>query len=248
MFDGLEPFAKSLAGLIDLPDVATLDARLFGPLRADLTRPFEHALEVQSPRASRRSLRERTPKALESLYDVRITEAKRIPTRERSWHDLMNALVFSAFPASKIALHARHALELAAHFKQWGQLPNARSRLQDMLALLDEGGVLLVGNKDVLDEVRPVVSEGRARDLVPAIGEGKLRAIVFGHAILEHELLGAPLPRAAVVLLEDCDPLGGRELILRLDQALATFVDRIDPRTASAPNAPGLDVAPLFQR
>jgi hypothetical protein len=35
----------------------------------------------------------------------------RIPTRERSWHDVFNVLAFALYPNSKAALHARcHAL------------------------------------------------------------------------------------------------------------------------------------------
>ncbi|HSO36534.1 MAG TPA: DUF3025 domain-containing protein, partial [Labilithrix sp.] len=66
--------------------------------------------ERQRPVARRR----RGPRDPSSMYDARI-KAGCVPTRPGSWHDLMNALVWATFPASKRALHERqHELVVPA--------------------------------------------------------------------------------------------------------------------------------------
>jgi hypothetical protein len=80
------------------------------------------------------------------LYDARIVNERVVPTRPRMWHDFLNALVWLTFPKAKLALHRRQH----AAIEKWipagaTQLPNARTREQDALALIDEGGVLLLG-------------------------------------------------------------------------------------------------------
>lgn len=82
------------------------------------------------------------------LYDARIVNDRVVPTRPRMWHDFLNALVWATFPQAKLALHRRQH----AAIEKWippgaTQLPNARTREQDALALIDEGGVLLVEEK-----------------------------------------------------------------------------------------------------
>lgn len=108
--------------------------------------------------------RRRTPRDPASMYDARIVNEGVVPTREGSWHDLMNALVWATFPRAKKALHARqHGLVRIA---QPGESLR-RPRELDALALLDEGGVAVT--KD----------GGR---------------VVFGHAIYEGYVLGWPAP------------------------------------------------------
>ena len=82
------------------------------------------------------------------LYDARIVNDRVVPTRPRMWHDFLNALVWATFPRAKLALHRRQH----AAIEKWippgaTHLPNARTREQDALALIDEGGVLLVEGK-----------------------------------------------------------------------------------------------------
>ncbi len=211
-FDGVRHVAAPLAALEAFPSVAELDARLAGSPR----------LEAQSqPPRPRRARGARTAPDPAALYDVRITQAARVPTREGSWHDLMNALVFRAFPRAKATLHARQASELLGHLDRDGALPGARTRLQDVLAMLDEGGALLAVRPEDAARLRAAIAQGGA-NLSGA------RLVVFGHALLEHAVLGAPLPRAAPVVLEDPAPDAPlRELVPRLDEALAAYVDAV---------------------
>ena len=81
------------------------------------------------------------------------------------WHDFLNALVWATFPRAKLALHRRQH----AAIERWippgaTQLPNARTREQDALALVDEGGVLLCED----------------------------RTFFFGHALFEGLVFGQP--------------------------------------------------------
>lgn len=98
------------------------------------------------------------------MYDARIVNEGVVPTREGSWHDLMNALVWATFPKAKKALHTRqHGLVRVAEPGESLRRP----RELDALALLDEGGVA-------------VLRDGSR--------------VVFGHAIYEGYVLGWPAP------------------------------------------------------
>jgi hypothetical protein len=120
------------------------------------------------------------------MYDARIAREGCVPTRPGSWHDLMNALVWATFPAAKRALHARqHGLVVPAAPGESAH----RSRELDALALLDEGGVVVVTPSPIADE------DALAR----ALARGEATASVFGHAIYEGIVLGRPAPLASVV-------------------------------------------------
>jgi len=128
-----------------LPDADALQ-RALGERIAPL------AFEAQLGRRGRRAV------DADALYEVRIAKHGRIPTRANV-HDLMNALVWATFPQSKRVLAERQYTALVAQVGEHPRrLPNARTRERDVLAMIDEGGVIF------------------AEDA----------AIVFGHAILEH--------------------------------------------------------------
>jgi hypothetical protein len=165
--------------------------------------------ERQRP-VSRRRREQRDPT---SMYDARIAREGCVPTRPGSWHDLMNALVWATFPLAKRALHERqHGLVVPAAPGESAR----RSRELDALALLDEGGVVVVTPAPIADE------EALAR----AIARGEASAAVFGHAIYEGIVLGRPPPLASVVCVAG-DARGA-------DEGLAAVVaDRaqiVDPR------------------
>ena len=122
--------------------------------------------------------RRRGPVALEDAYDGRIVRGE-VPTRARCWHDFLNALVWVTFPAAKMALHRRQW----ALYQQWAQdgaaaLPNARTRPQDALALVDEGGVI---------ELR---------------AGSRARTVPFGHALYEGLVMGTRAMAARVVTVD----------------------------------------------
>src|SRR5262249_38351080 len=95
-------------------------------------------------------------------YDALIIEHRLVPTRRGSSHDLLNALVWATFPRAQRALHARQPRAITSRLGPDLRLPGGRTRDQDAVAMLDEGGVVLLQGG----------------------GETPFR-IVFGHAIYE---------------------------------------------------------------
>ncbi len=126
-----------------------------------------------APRPKRRS-RAGHAREESALYDTRIVEAGEVPTRDGSWHDLLNALVWAAFPEAKRALHLRQRRLVVP--AQPGEA-RRRPRALDALALFDEGGVVLL--------------------------EGGARLAVFGHAIYEGLVEGWPSPTASALAVAD---------------------------------------------
>lgn len=166
--------------------------------------------ERQRPTPRRR----RGPRDLSSTYDARI-RAGFVPTRPGSWHDLMNALVWATFPQAKQALHQRQ-------FEQAVPTAPCRSRELDALALFDEGGLLVVADARLEDELA----------VERALREREATAILFGHAIYEGLVLGREMPLASVICLQ-----ASREpttLLSRMDHALtALLADRSEMRDPS---------------
>lgn len=103
-------------------------------------------------------------------YNGRITCEAVVPTRAANLHDLMNALVWAAFPLSKRRLHQLQYQELQ---NQLAAGSTVRSAVRDRLSMIDEGGVLLHGE----------------------------RPYVFGHAVLEQVWSRRPWPRVSLMAL-----------------------------------------------
>jgi hypothetical protein len=143
-----------------------------------LTRELEGRANVRFVPAAPRPRRQRTPAETRPLYDARIVLERCVPTRERSWHDLLNALVWATFPRAKAALHERQLQALRARIVPGAmRLPATRSREHDATALIDEGGVVILHGPG-----------------------GAAISIVFGHALYEGIVLGvrAMIARAVV--------------------------------------------------
>ena len=116
--------AALFADFVDWPSVQDLDVRL-------------HALAgVRFQRQAPRPRRGSPPRD----YDTCIVTERVVPTRARSWHDLLNALIWARFPHAKAQLHARQHRLLATHQPTPS---DARGREGDALAMLDEGGILI---------------------------------------------------------------------------------------------------------
>jgi hypothetical protein len=138
------------------------------------------------------------PVDVDAMYDAHIVRGE-VPTRARNWHDFLNALVWATFPRAKLALHRRqHDLIRAWATPGALALPNARTRAQDALALVDEGGVLLL----------------RA--------EGHERSVPFGHALFEGLVFGTrSMIARAVVLDVTLRALSDAAALACADEALA---------------------------
>ena len=108
--------------------------------------------------------------------------------------------MWAAFPKAKAALHARQHRAVQAWARERStmlddhtvdRLPNGRTRELDALALLDEGGVLLLGE----------------------------RRILFGHAHYEGMALGVPAMIGRVLLLDADDPGDPEQAVAAADAA-----------------------------
>jgi hypothetical protein len=193
-FDGYAPWSGELGALRDWPTLDTLDAMLRAAGGPD------------APRAIRQGPKLRGARARETVYDATIIERGAVPTRERSWHDVMNALVWMGFPQSKRSLHERQYRALcSAVAERFDALPGARTGAQDALSMFDEGGVLWLverGLAPALEGAFRALDRGPARE---AIASGRARLWVFGHGILESVLLtGALVPVHALAVVVAC--------------------------------------------
>lgn len=118
-------------------------------------------------------------------YETRILEQGAIATRERNWHDLINALIWIEHTALKAALNTRQSLDVArSHGK-------GRTRGQCALTHFDEAGVLVLVRDPALlacwdrhDWLGLFWSRRASWSGAAAAFE----VVVFGHALLEHLL------------------------------------------------------------
>ncbi len=116
-------------------------------------------------------------------YEQRIAERSEIATREGSWHDLLNALVWLRYPALKQALNQRQVAEIS----RMG--PKLRSRAQYAMTHFDEGGVMVaVRDPELLALWDAHDWHGLFWRHRQAWLDGSIRLELFGHALLEHAL------------------------------------------------------------
>jgi hypothetical protein len=205
----LRAAAGRLAGHGDFPPSEALGAVFEG----------EHPVRfVPATPRPRRRVQPRDPRA---MYDGTITLDRCVPTRARCWHDLMNALVWGTFPRAKAALHARQHRAIADRVAPGSvTLPNARTPELDALALLDEGGVVVLAADP--ENVGPE-RLGSASALREGILSGSIEVTVFGHAIFESVVLGVPPAVVAAIVLPSGLLEGDR--VRRVDRALATALE-----------------------
>ncbi len=116
-------------------------------------------------------------------YETRIHTSGLVPSRERNWHDLFNALTWLAFPATKAALNAVHQTTL---------LPGLnRLPASDAATLFDESGLVIAAEDDNL--VRLLAARRWREAFVTRREDWKnIRVHVIGHAVLEKLLTPWP--------------------------------------------------------
>ena len=191
------------------PDIAELNARRAGadsPLFVAQTRQLE----------------------VENLhYELRIAQRGEISTRERNWHDLLNAMIWLRFPALKSALNKRQVDEIAVAG------PKTRTRAQYALTHFDEGGVIVVLRE------RRLLDAWNAHDWHvlfwrerAAWRDGSARVIVFGHALLEHALKPPTLlvGKSITVFEEGPSPAASGDISIRVATEIAAGTILNDPQ------------------
>jgi hypothetical protein len=192
----------------------------------DMLGSREHAIHVENGKALRFVAQAHGRLPFEDRYEPRCYLQGEVQTREENWHDLLNALVWLAFPAAKRAINSRHYAALTA--VQGMDLASERGAVGDMNTLLDESGVIVPCADDSLAESlrnfdwhelfwRRRGDLGRSMDFY-----------IFGHGLYEKML--APyigLTGQGLLLKVDAGffdlPLGQR--LRYLDDVLAEYID-----------------------
>jgi hypothetical protein len=191
-----------VAGEHDWPSVALLD-EVFRPELAQVGVRLVEAPKTKVALGSDGSI------DIASLYEVRIVDAGEIPTRPRNAHDLLNALVWAAFPQTKLALSRELAAVQRERAAGRAKLPNARTPAHDRLAMIDEGALLRVQGSD------------------------STSTWIFGHAIYEHAYAGVLDVRGAAVdlALPGIEDLATEQARARIDARLAAvdFMTIVQP-------------------
>ncbi|MBX3249501.1 MAG: DUF3025 domain-containing protein [Myxococcales bacterium] len=226
LFAPLAAAFAPLRGLPTWPSVAEIDAALSKGLTNASGRPLRFV--PLGPKGGRR----RGPRSRDTLYDALIDGEGCVPTRERSWHDLFNALVWATFPRAKATLSRRQHAALKARLPEvFDRLPSARTEEQDALTLLDEGGALVVVAHEDEAGVRERLIAGAHDELAGA------RVLVFGHAVYEHALstdaplrVGAHLVAVERAVLDRLDA-HAPDALRAVDARLAAQLERDTPRS-----------------
>ncbi|MFC1795705.1 DUF3025 domain-containing protein [Pseudomonadota bacterium] len=129
-------------------------------------------------------------------YENHIYGHGEVSTRENSWHDLFNALIWCRFPALKVAMNAVHFRELDAGGE------GRRGKQRDALTLFDESGIIVCSsNQTILDAMARRDWNHVFRSKAGA-WEDEISLFVVGHALLEKFLRPYKAITAQALLLE----------------------------------------------
>lgn len=229
-FSVFEPILGQLRGRIEWPSVDELSAiwEQERQTRAPELRPLRFAL---TPPKSRRA--RRTQIELAELYDGRIELRREVPCLPASFHDLFNAIIFSAFPRSKSKLHERQYQALLGWLPtDSAQLPSKRTREQDALTLFDEGGSVVV----LLErDWQRLCQENTSLSLHRGEAEPPFVPLLFGHALLEHLHAGRSQIRSSARVLPVPELPSPAALLDQVDHWLSARLS--DPQAFCEPDA-----------
>ena len=122
----------------------------------------------------------------ERQYEPRCYLSGEVPTREQNWHDLLNALVWLAFPQAKAAINARHYRSLTADGA--ADINSQRGAVRDMNTLFDESGVVVAYADENLAQL---LRDFKWKELFwqqRAAVQRSLGCYLFGHGLYEKAL------------------------------------------------------------
>lgn len=164
LFEPLLPSLMSFGPPLDPPAIATLNKIVPIP---------DFTLINQSAKST----------IFEDGYEARIFLKHEIPTREKSWHDFFNALVWHRFFNSKRAINQLHF-----HMQQARHPAKQRLPAENMLTLFDENGAIVIASDPLyLDLIRNHCWHElfwQRREML----HKHLKVIIFGHSIYEKAL------------------------------------------------------------
>ena len=124
------------------------------------------------------------PEQFSDEYEPRIYLKGELQTRQNSWHDFFQVLIWKIFPKTKAAINELHFNAIKERLQSTNNRKR-RSVLENMLTQFDEcGGIVISPDTDLLLLVskfdwKTLFWEKRAQTAQ------RLKCIVFGHAIYE---------------------------------------------------------------
>lgn len=153
-------------------------------------------------------------------FERRVVEHNELIVRPNSLHDLLNALVWCAFPRTKRAISETH---VTLGINKDGK---TRPRRRDVLTLFDESGIIILSEND---DLRAMNQQHQWRELFVthrADFIGQTRPILFGHGAMEQ--LGSQLPQVhrGLTVKALWLPLPPATPLDQLDQYLAHCIAR----------------------
>ena len=147
-------------------------------------------------------------------YEKHIYETGEVSTRDNSWHDLFNALVWCRLPRLKSVMNSLHYENLGR------EKDGCRGKVRDALTLLDESGVIVTGsNRGALEALAS--RDWKAAFIThQAAWREELRVFICGHAILEKFLKPYKSITAHALILHTAEPISVEQLDSQLAAAL----------------------------
>ncbi|MBU2977344.1 DUF3025 domain-containing protein [Alteromonas sp. C1M14] len=167
-------------------------------------------------------------------YEQIVAEDGDVPTREGSWHDLFNALIWMQFPKTKAYLNALHVEDI----QTFGL--NPRTRRRNHITHFDECGVVLAIPRDRLKQGNALLTLLAQHQWVEGLHDEKTQwgdsiyPFVFGHAILEMMLnpfIGLTGKWLAVVVEPDFHTLSFAQQVQTLDESLVQRIQQLQDLT-----------------
>jgi hypothetical protein len=119
----------------------------------------------------------------EDAYESRIFLKQEVQTRDNSWHDFFNALVWQCFLKSKRMINQLHY-----HLQKNRYLSKHRSAAENMLTLFDENGAIVIASNELF---LTLIREHRWHELFWQRREElqkHVKVIIFGHGLYEKAL------------------------------------------------------------
>jgi len=160
-------------------------------------------------------------------YEKHIHETGQVSTREESWHDLFNALVWCRLPQLKVAMNAVHY----QHLEEGSG--GRRGKQRDALTLLDESGVIVTGSHSGVLEALAARDWRQAFVGYREAWAGKTHVLVCGHAILEKFLDPYKALTAHALYLHSGEPMAIPEVDELLADALLSGELLSEPKDLS---------------
>ncbi|MDO6567099.1 DUF3025 domain-containing protein [Alteromonas sp. 1_MG-2023] len=164
-------------------------------------------------------------------YEEIIAEDNCVPTRENSWHDLFNALIWIQFPATKALLNKLHMQDIA----QYGAHP--RTERRNRITHFDECGLVLAleaGDEDKSNQLLHALAQHHWVDsFVTHRHEwgAHITPFIFGHANLEMMLspfIGLTGKWLAVSVPKGFSEMSYWQQRAEVDKALVNRIAKLD--------------------